>query len=149
MKRVFITASSLLLLAIILMGCNIRSSQSHSVNSYDEFIAALKSKEYEVKEINLDEQGIAKHTFFSEYPDYIQLDPNDSWIAIYEFEDTETARQQAERISEDGYGIGMSDISWVAKPFFYQKNRLIVHHTSNEEKLLDDFEAILGKPIRQ
>lgn len=143
MKKLLFCLTSLLLIIVVLAGC----SPKTNVETYDDFLAALKAKGYEVEEVSLQE-GVTKHTFFSEYAQYLQIS-GDEAVAVYEFPDINTAKLEAEKISNDGYSIGNDQISWIAKPTFYQKNRLIVMHVSSSVQLLTDLEAMLGKPITQ
>lgn len=78
-------------------------------------------------------------------------------VTVYEFPDIETAKSHASGISSDGYSIKADDnspylggyIQWSEKPYFYQKNRLIVKHTISDETFLADLEKILEKPITE
>ncbi|EEG76259.1 hypothetical protein [Dethiobacter alkaliphilus] len=147
MKRVIL----LLCLAILAVGagCSTEGSPSYTVNSYDEFIEVLQARGYEITEIDEEKEEITKSTFFSEYPKSIQINSEEHWVQVYEFSDRETAKAEAETISEDGLRIGNVLIDWSTKIYFYQKNKLIVYHGISDQKLLADFESILGKPIRQ
>lgn len=129
---------------MILVGCNIRDSKEVlNINSYDEFIEALKSKDYQVDEEVLQKEDTIIIRLFSEYPRYIHVDNN--IIIVYEFPDTETAKSQADTISQDGYTISTYDKK---KPFFYQKGRLIVQHRDINLKLFADLKETLGEPIQ-
>lgn len=143
MKKLLFCVTSFLLIIVVLAGC----SPKTDVETYDDFVAALKAKGYEVEEVSLQE-GEIKHTFFAEYPQYLEIS-SDEMVAVYEFPDTDTAKSEAKKISKDGYSIGNAQISWIAKPSFYQKNRLIVMHVSSNSQLLTDLEGMLGIPITQ
>ena len=147
MKRLLAVLISMTFMTAILAGCSSGVRQVYNVNSYDDLVEAFRAKEYNVKEIDLEELGHREVKFFSESPSYFHLGDNENWITVYEFEDAETAITEAETI-KDGYSIGNKQISWVAQPYFFQKNRLIVILVSDNDKLLADFTDVLGNPIR-
>ena len=148
MKRLLAALISMTLMTAIIAGCSSGVRQVYNVNSYDDLVEAFRAKEYNVKEIDLEELGHIEVKFFSEYPSYFHLGDDKNWITVYEFQDTDTAITEAETISKDGYSIGNAQISWRAQPYFFQKNRLIVILVSDNDKLLADFTDIFGNPIR-
>ena len=72
---------------------------------------------------------------------------NGSEIAIYEFEEADYADEIAKTISPDGQRVGLSFISWISKPHFYKKGKIIIQYVGEDLEILERLGDILGKPI--
>ena len=146
MKSFLSIVLGLSIFATILVGCNAGTTLKSEVYSYSDFVEALKIKGHQVNEVTREEQDtIIFDRLFSVDVQFIDIEGQ--IVYVYEFTDIETAKNEAETIGPSG-STGNVCISWVKKPYFYQKNTLIVLHTIGNEGILADFEDILGKPFR-
>lgn len=145
LKKVFCLIISLFLI-LSTIGCENEGykGKTYKVNSNDDFIRALESRNNTVNEIKPAKDEVSQ-SFFSVNARKISI--GGKLVSIYEFNDSNIARTQANTISKDGYGIGNYQISWIDKPHFYQKGNLIVCYVGNDRNLLFELVVILGSPI--
>jgi hypothetical protein len=66
-------------------------------------------------------------------------------LYIYLYEDNKKAKEDASKISKDGYSNDRASVSWTAEPHFYIKGNIIVLYLGGDKNILSDLNDILGK----
>jgi hypothetical protein len=67
-------------------------------------------------------------------------------IQVFEYEDTESAADDAAQVGPDGNPSTMM-ISWMATPHFYQAGQLIVLYVGDDQVVVDLLTDLLGPPF--
>jgi len=102
----------------------------------------------ETKPIEIWAEGEFRHEF----------DPNDLSVReefsaalvrrglwIYEFGSSELMESSAALVSRDGYSIGNTNYSYIGRPRFYKKDRIIVVYQGENERIISFLEEALGE----
>ncbi len=86
---------------------------------------------------------VVNQPFFSVTGNIITVNGGD--VQVFEYADAAAADTEAALVSPDGYSVGLSMISWVATPHFYQADRLIVLYVGDSTDVINVLEAELGQ----
>ncbi len=147
MKRVLfrlVLVLSLIIIGVVSSDSIFMGMKSNRVITYSDLIYELKVMKYRIEEIKPSQDGVGT-SFFSVIPKRIQT--NGQGIIIYEFENSSTAKLEAQTISKDGNIVGNHFIEWADIPHYYQQGNLIIEYVGNNKKLLYDLKQVAGKPI--
>lgn len=139
-------------LALLLVACSesaaepaptaIEVSHGNEIGGYVELIDALRGADATVEQT-----GTVEQPFFSVSGQIIRVNGED--VQLFEYAD-ETARQaESEQISPDGSAIGTSMVTWVERPNFWAKGRIIALYVGTDQGILDLLEGILEEPLTQ
>lgn len=129
-----------------LFGCEKEGwkGKDYDITSYNDLLEAFNDMDYTIEEIKPVEDEVS-HSFFS--VNALNIKVNKEIISIFEFKDPETAKSEVETISDDGFRVGNSFISWIDTPHFFQKGNLIVCYVGKNKTLLSDLSVTLGKSL--
>ena len=72
---------------------------------------------------------------------------NGNDVQVFEFGSTSLAESEAAKVAPSGSPIGTSQISWIAPPRFYRKDRLIVLYVGSQTDIIQALMAVLGAPF--
>ncbi len=86
--------------------------------------------------------GEVNQLFFTVKGYLIRLNEQD--VQVFEYADAGTTRAEAARVSPDGSTVGTSKVSWLAKPHFFQKERVVVLYIGDEALVLLILQRVLG-----
>lgn len=68
-------------------------------------------------------------------------------VHVFEFPSADAAGRESSHISPGGSPIGAHQITWMAPPRFYRKDRLIVLYVGSNLEVAQALESILGPPF--
>lgn len=85
--------------------------------------------------------GDVSQPFFPVEGKLIHINEEDA--QVFEFANSEAAREQAVQVAPSGASVGTSSINWVAPPHFYSQGKLIVLYVGDDAAILQALEAIL------
>ena len=135
---------SLLATAAILISCagsqDAGESDSRSVSTYDELVAALRDNGSAVESLDPISQP-----FFVPEGRVISVDGSE--VQVFEYPNEEDALLAAGTISSDGGSIGTTMVSWIEAPHFFRSGSLIVLYVGEEDVVVDALKAVLGPQI--
>lgn len=117
-------------------------TETPEVGNYTELLSALQASGATVSET-----GQLEQTFFGVAAQLIQINGND--VQIYEFADAQAQSQARNTISETGYVIGTSQITWIDQPHFWAQDRLLVLYVGQNQEIINILTSLLGKPINE
>ncbi len=66
-------------------------------------------------------------------------------LLAFEFGTPEEATEQADLVSEDGYGIGAKYINWIEDPQFFLNGRMIVVYDGAQSLVIETLVAAMGE----
>jgi hypothetical protein len=72
------------------------------------------------------------------------LDVNGGILQVFPYDDPHSAANEAAKISEDGYTVGNTKVTWVHTPHFYQNGNLIIVYLGESEEHIRIFEEVIG-----
>ena len=72
---------------------------------------------------------------------------NEQTVHVFEYLDSNTAAEEAARVSATGSPIGETQITWVDPPRFYKSTHLIVLYVGRNEDVVRLLEDVFGRPF--
>ena len=75
----------------------------------------------------------------------IELTASGEQILAFEFATPEEASEQAALVSEDGYGIGLKYVNWIATPQFFKNGKMIVVYDGSQSLVTSTLIAAMGE----
>lgn len=114
-----------------------RASHGGPVKDYVSLIDNLRGQGAAV-----DPKGDASQTFFATSGYMIGVNGRD--VQVFEYPDAAAAQTDADKVSPDGSSVGTSMVTWVDKPHFYKKDRIIVLYVGSDTATLDLLAKLLG-----
>jgi hypothetical protein len=85
------------------------------------------------------------YPFFSVHARRIVVKDED--VQVFEYPSAARANSDAAQVSPTGTPVGQSQISWMATPHFYKRDRLIVLYVGFTSEILKALAATLGSPF--
>jgi hypothetical protein len=135
---------TLLTTAAILVACatsqDAGESDTRSVGTYDELVAALRDNGSAVESLDPISQP-----FFEPEGRVIRVDGSE--VQVFEYPNEEDAQLAAGTISSDGSSVGTTMISWVEAPHFFRSGSLIALYVGEEDAVVEALEAVLGPQL--
>lgn len=89
--------------------------------------------------------GEVSQPFLSVKGQTIRMNGED--VQVFEYPNTAAANREATSISDDGYSVGTTMISWVSDPHFYKIDKLIVLYVGDNQGILTILDQVLGPQI--
>lgn len=86
--------------------------------------------------------GTVEQPFFS-VPAHV-LVVNDDDLQLYEFPTTADAEAAAAQVGPTGSTIGTSQMSWMAPPHFFRRDRTIANYLGSNATTLSELERLFG-----
>lgn len=100
-------------------------------------VAALRDAGLELRD-----GGMVEQPFFSVPAHVYLIEGRD--LQLYEFASEADAEQAAARVAPSGSPIGTTMVTWMARPHFFRKGRLIVNYVGTSERVLSELQRLLG-----
>ncbi len=136
--------AALLASAAILISCapsqDAGETDTSSVSTYDELVAALRSNGSAVQSLDPISQP-----FFEPEGQVISVDGYE--VQVFEYSNEEDALSAAETIASDGSSIGTTMVSWIEAPHFFRSGSLIVLYVGEEDAIVEALQGVLGPQI--
>ena len=127
--------------SLVVIACSGGADEIEPVVSYDSLSAALESAGMKVES-----QGENKFLFSGLFSvPGIELSASGQQILAFEFATPEEANDQAALVSDDGYGIGLRYVNWVATPQFYKNEKMIVVYDGSQSLVTKTLIASMGE----
>ena len=140
MLRRFILIS-FAIFSITVVACSGGGGDIEPAVSYDSLSAAL-----EAAGMKVDNQGENKFLFSGLFSvSGIELSASGEQILAFEFATPEEATDQAALVSDDGYGIGLRYVNWIATPQFYKNGNMIVVYDGSQALVTKTLIAAMGE----
>ncbi len=96
--------------------------------------------------MKVDNQGENKFLFSGLFSvSGIELSASGEQILAFEFATPEEATDQAALVSDDGYGIGLRYVNWIATPQFYKNGNMIVVYDGSQALVTKTLIAAMGE----
>lgn len=131
---------SLAAFSVIAIACS-GGTDIESADSYESLAAAL-----EAAGMKVDNQGENKFLFSGLFSvSGIELLASGEQILAFEFATPEEAVEQAALVSDDGYGIGLKYINWIATPQFFKNGNMIVVYDGSQSLVTNTLIAAMGE----
>ena len=131
---------SLAAFSVIAIACS-GGTDIESADSYESLAAAL-----EAAGMKVDNQGENKFLFSGLFSvSGIELIASGEQILAFEFATPEEAVEQAALVSDDGYGIGLKYINWIATPQFFKNGNMIVVYDGSQSLVTNTLIAAMGE----
>ena len=138
-RFLFITLSTFSLVAIVCTGGG--GGDIEPADSYDSLTVALEAAGMKVE--NQGENNFLFSGLFS--VSGIELSASGEQILAFEFATPEEASEQAALVSDDGYGIGLKYINWIATPQFFKNGNMIVVYDGSQSLVTSTLIAAMGE----
>ena len=139
LRRILVLA--LALLSVVAVACSGGGAEIQQADSYDSLAAAL-----EAAGMKVDNHGENKFLFSGLFSvSGIELIASGEQILAFEFATAQEAIEQAALVSEDGYGIGMKYINWIATPQFFKNGNMIVVYDGSQSLVTSTLVAAMGE----
>lgn len=123
-------------------GCARPVTPNVAVLGVEDFVAALEERDAAVIR-----GGLLTQPFFSVPAEVLGV--NGERIQVFLYDDSFTAHEEAEGISDDGSVIGTTAVQWAATPHIYRACRLTVLYVGEDERVTQLLASILGREILQ
>ena len=131
---------SLAAFSVIAIACS-GGTDIESADSYESLAVAL-----EAAGMKVDNQGENKFLFSGLFSvSGIELIASGQQILAFEFATPEEATEQAALVSDDGYGIGLKYINWIATPQFFKNGKMIVVYDGSQSLVTNTLIAAMGE----
>lgn len=123
-------------------------SHREPVRDFFSLVCKLRAAGYSVESA-----GQVSQPFFSVKGQVITV--NSGHVQVFEYKTPAAARAAAATVSPDGSSVGITIITWVDTPHFYQKGKLIVLYVGNDAAVIDALGSALGpqfaggKPVKR
>lgn len=135
----------ILLLSFILVACGgsgaaVGAPDAAAALDHSGLLDALKAGGSAVEEL-----GEIEQPFFSVPGQRVAI--GDAEIQVFEFADEAAAAEAAASISPDGGEIGLSMVSWIESPHFFESGKLIVLYVGENAQVTGLLEGLLGAQI--
>ncbi|MCH7982991.1 MAG: hypothetical protein IIC28_03380 [Chloroflexi bacterium] len=139
LRRLFFLA--LAAFSVVAAACSGGGSEIEPADSYDSLKAALEAAGMQV-----DNQGENNFLFSGLFSvSGIELTASGEQILAFEFATPEEASEQAALVSEDGYGIGLKYVNWIATPQFFKNGKMIVVYDGSQSLVTSTLIAAMGE----
>ena len=119
----------------VLFACTANQGGSAELTT-SSLVATLRSAG-----LSLEDAGMVEQPFFT-VPAHVYTVEGD--LQIYEFRSAADAERAAAQVAPNGTSIGTSQVSWMAAPHFFRKDRLVVNYLGSSPKVLAELERNLG-----
>jgi hypothetical protein len=117
------------------LGCTANQSGNAELTT-TSLVASLRSAG-----LSLEDAGMVEQPFFT-VPAHVYTVEGD--LQIYEFRSAADAERAAAEVAPNGTSIGTSQVSWMAAPHFFRKDRLVVNYLGSSPNVLAELQRILG-----
>jgi len=139
MTAKIVQALSLLLIAAFLVSsCAKNTQENKNVMDYDNFVQEMAKDS-----VKIEMSGQLTESFIGAVPKIIKIDNAEAQIFEYSNE-SEMERNSAE-INSDGSSVGNTMITWIDKPHFFKRGKIIMLYLGKDNNTLAKIEKILGK----
>ena len=129
--------------AVTLGSCAANTTQPSEFTSSGDLIDALKKQNRSVSRAEV--MARSAYPFFS--VDAQRIVVKDEDVQVFEYPSPARANSDADKVSPTGTPIGQSQITWMATPHFYKRDRLIVLYVGFNTDILKTLDTILGPPF--
>lgn len=126
---------TLALSLLVLAACTANQGASNELTT-SSLVASLRGAG-----LTLEDAGMVEQPFFT-VPAHVYTVEGD--LQIYEFRSAADAESAAAQVAPNGMTIGTSQVSWMAAPHFFRKDRLVVNYLGSSPKVLTELQRILG-----
>jgi len=66
-------------------------------------------------------------------------------VQVFQYPDAAAMETEAARVFRDGSSVGTTKPHWIGTPHFYRQGRLLVLYFSDEKKVIQALEDVLGR----
>jgi hypothetical protein len=119
-----------------------RTSSGKDIGGYIELQDALRENGATIEAVSTIDQP-----FFSVEGQVITV--NGTRVQVYEYPSEGARQADSSEISTDGATIGMTMVTWLDRPTFWAKGRLIVLYLGTDQATVDLVSAVMDEPIAQ
>ncbi len=127
--------------SLIAVACAGSDPEIGPADSYVSLTTALEAAGMQV-----DNQGENKFLFSGLFSvSGIELLASGEQLLAFEFATPEEATEQAALVSDDGYGIGLKYINWIATPQFFKNGNMIVVYDGSQTLVTTTLIASMGE----
>lgn len=139
-----------LLLASLLSGCSGGSNPAQTADTITQSLAAQGLSG------TLESAAQSHMQTLTGEPYTYTLDQDTSSIAVFVYDDTAAAQQDAACVSSDGFGYNRKDADgsgygvqteWAAPPHFYRVDNVILRYIGSDADVLSALEQVCGAPF--
>ena len=139
-RFILVAIAALSIIAVACSGGGGSGADIEPADSYDSLSAALEAGGMTIGG-RVDNNPLFSRLFSVQG---IELNASGQEILAFEFETIEEAEEQAALVSEDGFGIGLKYVNWIAEPMFYKNGKMIVVYDGSQSLVIDTLEAAMG-----
>lgn len=73
-----------------------------------------------------------------------EIHVNNDTVQVYQYPDANSAKADADKISDNGMSVGGTSMSWAGPPHFFQKDNLLVLYVGTNAQTIGTLESTLG-----
>lgn len=149
MKRLIASGLVLACMTLLLAGCskNHKTAEKNTNDNMGAIISALEDHGYTVEKKSVDKQLLTGERYRLTLNNSL-----DTQVVIYEYDDPEKAKADADCIDKSGTKIQFTNgeegtdvnVDWISIPHYYLYDNLIVEYIGTEESILSALENTCG-----